>query len=119
MANYIENLRIAYLSLGCKVNAYETASMRNQLEGLGSRTVGFREIADVYLVNTCTVTNIADRKSRQMLHQAKKRNPAAVVVAVGCYVQEFYKNHETDETIDLLIGNRRKHEVAEILQAYF
>lgn len=118
MQNYMENLRIAYLSLGCKVNAYETASMRNQLEACGSRTVGFRETADVYLVNTCTVTNIADRKSRQMLHQAKKRNPAAVVVAVGCYVQEFYKNHETDETIDLLIGNRRKHEVAEILQAY-
>lgn len=118
MQNHIENLRIAYLSLGCKVNAYETASMRNQLESYGSRTVGFRETADVYLVNTCTVTNIADRKSRQMLHQAKKRNPSAVVVAVGCYVQEFYQNHEADGTIDLLIGNRRKHQVAEILQNY-
>ncbi len=116
MQNYIENLRIAYLSLGCKVNACETASIRSQLEACKSRTVGFREIADVYLVNTCTVTNIADRKSRQMLRQAKKRNPSAIVVATGCYVQEFYENHQDDDTIDLLIGNRRKHEVAALLQ---
>ncbi len=118
MENIIKGLKIAYLSLGCKVNAYETASIRNQLESYGCITVGFRDVADVYLVNTCTVTNIADRKSRQMLHQAKRRNSDAIVVAVGCYVQEFYRNHEQDDTIDLLIGNRRKSEIAAILSEY-
>lgn len=118
MENNITGLKIAYLSLGCKVNAYETASIRNQLESYGCCTVGFREVADVYLVNTCTVTNIADRKSRQMLHQAKRRNPDAIVVAAGCYVQEFYRNHEEDDTIDILIGNRRKSEIAAILSEY-
>lgn len=118
MDNHISGLRIAYLTLGCKVNSYETASMRNQLESYGCLTVGFREKADVYIVNTCTVTNIADRKSRQMLNQARKRNPDAIVAAVGCYVQEFHKKHETDPSVDLLIGNRRKSEIASILSEF-
>ena len=78
---------VALHNLGCKVNAYETDYMQQMLQEKGYKIVPFDEAADIYIVNTCTVTNIADRKSRQMLHRAKKRNPEAVVVAVGCYVQ--------------------------------
>lgn len=118
MKNYINNLKVGYLSLGCKVNAYETASIQNQLASYGAVNVGFKEYADVYLINTCSVTNIADRKSRQMLHQAKKRNPNSIVVATGCYIQEFHEKHLEDAGIDLMIGNRRKNQVAELLMQY-
>ena len=117
--NRIKNKKIAYLSLGCKVNAYETEAMEEILSSYGAVTVDFKEAADIYVVNTCTVTNVADRKSRQTLHRARKQNPQAVVAAVGCYTQAFYREHIADETIDLLIGNRRKSEIADILDRYF
>ena len=79
-------MKIAFLTLGCKVNSYETEKMKTQFETEGYEIVSFSEKADVYVVNTCTVTNIVDRKSRKMLHRARRMNPDAVVVAAGCYV---------------------------------
>ncbi len=108
---------VALHNLGCKVNAYELDVMRQMLEEGGYRIVPFDEAADIYIVNTCTVTNIADRKSRQMLHRAKKQNPDAVVVAVGCYVQTR-EDICRDSSIDLAIGNNKKKELLPILEAY-
>ena len=79
--------KVALHNLGCKVNAYETEAMQQMLETAGYEIVPFEPGADIYVINTCTVTNMADRKSRQMLHKAKKMNPDAIVVAAGCYVQ--------------------------------
>lgn len=110
--------KAALHNLGCKVNAYETQAMEKLLRENGYEIVPFEEKADVYIINTCTVTNIADRKSRQMLHRAKKRNPEAVVVAAGCYVQTAKEQAEQDEAVDLLIGNNRKKDLIEILKAY-
>ena len=110
--------KAAVHNLGCKVNAYESEAMRQLLEQAGYEIVPFRERADVYIINTCSVTNIADRKSRQMLHRAKKRNPEAVVVAVGCYVQTGQEMLEKDGTVDLAVGNNRKKDLVEILEAY-
>lgn len=109
---------VALHNLGCKVNSYELDYMQQVLQEKGYKIVPFDEAADVYIVNTCTVTNIADRKSRQMLHRAKKRNPNAVVVAVGCYVQTGVESLEKDNSVDLAIGNNRKKELVEILEAY-
>lgn len=109
---------VAFHNLGCKVNAYESEVMQQKLRENGYQLVPFDSIADIYIVNTCTVTNIADRKSRQMLHRAKQRNPEAVVVAVGCYVQSGKEQAEQDESIDLLVGNNRKKDIVEILEAY-
>ncbi|MCM1045242.1 MAG: tRNA (N(6)-L-threonylcarbamoyladenosine(37)-C(2))-methylthiotransferase MtaB [Candidatus Gastranaerophilales bacterium] len=109
---------IALHNLGCKVNSYELEVMRQKLEEKGYHIVPFDEVADVYVINTCTVTNIADRKSRQMLHRAKQKNPDAVVVAVGCYVQTGRADLEKDESIDLAVGNNKKAQLAEILEAY-
>lgn len=109
---------VALHNLGCKVNAYELDVMRQFLQEKGYKIVPFDEIADIYIVNTCTVTNIADRKSRQMLHRAKARNPKAVVVAVGCYVQTGTKAANLDESIDLAIGNNRKKDLIPILETY-
>lgn len=109
---------VALHNLGCKVNAYEMDFMQQMLQEKGYKIVSFDEVADIYIVNTCTVTNIADRKSRQMLHRAKKRNPDAVVVAVGCYVQTGKETLEKDGTVDLAIGNNRKKDLVEILEAY-
>ena len=106
-------------NLGCKVNSYETDVMQQKLEEKGYKIVPFDSKADVYIVNTCTVTNIADRKSRQMLHRAKQLNPRAVVVAVGCYVQTGREDLEKDGSVDLCIGNNRKGEIADILESYF
>lgn len=111
--------KAALHNLGCKVNAYETESMRQILEQAGYEIVPFEEKADVYVINTCSVTNIADRKSRQMLHRAKKRNPDSVVVAAGCYVQTAKEQAQADEAIDILIGNNMKHELAERIEAFF
>lgn len=108
--------KAALHNLGCKVNAYETEAMQELLENSGYEIVPFKEGADVYIINTCTVTNIADRKSRQMLHRARKLNPDAVVVACGCYVQA--KPEEIDESIDIVIGNNKKKDIVEILRAY-
>lgn len=110
--------RVAFHNLGCKVNSYEIEVMQQNLSDCGYKIVPFDEIADVYIVNTCTVTNIADRKSRQMLHRAKQRNPEAVVVAVGCYVQTGKEAVEKDPCIDLAVGNNRKKDLAVILEDY-
>ena len=109
---------VALHNLGCKVNAYELEAIGQKLQEKGYRIVPFDSEADIYIVNTCTVTNIADRKSRQMLHRAKKRNPEAVVVAVGCYVQTGKEKALLDESIDLAVGNNRKKELPEILEEF-
>ena len=108
--------KAALHNLGCKVNAYETEAMQELLVRHGYQIVPFQEEADVYIINTCTVTNMADRKSRQMLHRARKRNPKAVVVACGCYVQA--KNGQPDDCVDVVIGNNRKKDLIEILEAF-
>lgn len=111
-------LRAAFHNLGCKVNAYEVEAMQQMMTEAGYELVPFTETADVYVINTCTVTNIADRKSRQMLHRAKKQNPSAVVVAVGCYAQVRGEELEKDPAIDLVIGTNRKAELVPLLEAY-
>ena len=110
--------RAAFHNLGCKVNSYELDIMRQKMENSGYRIVPFEEEADVYVINTCTVTNIADRKSRQMIHKAKKRNPDAVVIAVGCYVETDPERVGTDSAIDLAIGNNNKARIAELLDEF-
>lgn len=110
---------VAYLTLGCKVNTYETDAMKELFEAAGYETKEFSEKADVYVINTCTVTNIADRKSRQMLHKAKKNNPNSVVIAVGCYVQAAKDTLEQDEAIDLVIGNNQKQNIVTMLEQYY
>lgn len=110
--------KVALHNLGCKVNAYETEAMQEMLEQAGYEIVPFREGADIYIINTCTVTNIADRKSRQMLHKARKMNPEAVVVAAGCYVQAQAEKETIDPCIDVVIGNNRKQDLIAILRAY-
>ena len=109
--------KAALHNLGCKVNAYETEAMQELLEKNGYEIVPFAQGADVYVINTCTVTNMADRKSRQMIHKARKMNPDAVIVAAGCYVQT--KGEKADECIDIVIGNNRKKELISILETYF
>ena len=111
--------KAALHNLGCKVNAYETEAMGQLLKEAGYEIVPFEEKADVYVINTCSVTNIADRKSRQMLHRARKRNPDAVVVAAGCYVQVAADSLQKDGAADILIGNNRKKDLAVILEEYF
>lgn len=110
--------KVALHNLGCKVNAYETEAMQEMLENNGYEIVPFKEGADIYIINTCTVTNMADRKSRQMLHRAKKMNPNAIVVATGCYVQAKENSGEVDECIDVIIGNNRKKDLIEILEQH-
>lgn len=110
--------RAALHNLGCKVNAYETEAMQQLLEQNGYEIVPFSEKADVYVINTCSVTNIADRKSRQMLHRAKKLNPDSIVVAAGCYVQTSEEQARADAAIDILIGNNKKHELIPMLEAF-
>lgn len=110
--------KVALHNLGCKVNAYETEAMQQLLEQAGYEIVPFEVGADIYIINTCTVTNIADRKSRQMLHKAKKMNPEAIVVAVGCYAQAAGEDLKKDEAVDLIIGNNKKKDLIGILQAY-
>ncbi len=110
--------RAALHNLGCKVNAYETEAMQQMLEAAGYEIVPFAPGADVYVINTCTVTNIADRKSRQMLHKAKKMNPDAIVVAAGCYVQAGTEKAQEDLSIDLIIGNNKKQDLVSLLQQY-
>lgn len=109
---------VAFHNLGCKVNSYELDVVQQNFVKKGYKIVPFDQIADIYVVNTCTVTNIADRKSRQMLHQAKKRNPDALVVALGCYVQTDAEKVGQDSCIDLAIGNNRKKDTVEIVEAY-
>ncbi len=110
--------KVALHNLGCKVNAYEVEAMQQLLENAGYETVSFEEGADVYVINTCTVTNIADRKSRQMLHKAKKMNPDAIVVATGCYAQADTEKLKEDTAVDLILGNNQKTQIVEALEEY-
>ena len=110
--------KAALHNLGCKVNAYETEAMQHLLEEAGYEIVPFTQKADVYVINTCSVTNMADRKSRQMLHKAKKNNPDSIVVATGCYVQTSEKEVLNDLSVDIVIGNDRKHDLVRLLEEY-
>lgn len=110
--------KAALHSLGCKVNSYETEAMQQMLEQAGYEIVPFHDRADVYIINTCSVTNIADRKSRQMIHKAKKMNPDAIVVAAGCYVQTSTEQAKADAAIDIIIGNNKKQDLLAMLAAY-
>lgn len=111
--------KAALHNLGCKVNAYETEAMQQMLEDAGYEIVPFSEKADVYIINTCSVTNMADRKSRQMLHRARKLNPDAIIVAAGCYVQTKEAEAAEDAAIDILLGNNRKDRLVEVLDEFF
>lgn len=110
---------VAFHNLGCKVNSYEMEVMQQILQSCGYEIVQFTQKADVYIVNTCTVTNMADRKSRQMLHRAKQLNPEAVVVAAGCYAQTGLADLKKDLSVDIIVGNNHKTEIADILEEYF
>ena len=110
---------VALHTLGCKVNAYETEGMQQILSQNGFRIVPFDTKADIYIINTCSVTNIADHKSRQMLHKAKKTNPEAVIIACGCYVQTGRENLEADPDVDILVGNNEKRNIAEVISDYY
>lgn len=110
--------KVALHNLGCKVNAYEMEVVQQLLTKNGYEIVPFAEAADIYIVNTCSVTNIADRKSRQMLHKAKKQNPDAIVVAMGCYAQTDTEGADEDASVDLIVGNNRKKDLIQILQEY-
>lgn len=110
--------KAALHNLGCKVNAYETEAMQHLLEEAGYEIVPFTQKADVYVINTCSVTNMADRKSRQMLHKAKENNPDSIVVAAGCYVQTSEKEVLNDLSVDIVIGNDRKHDLVRLLEEY-
>ena len=114
----INKTKVAFLTLGCKVNSYETEAMQALLASAGATLVEFNEEADIYVVNTCSVTNMADRKSRQMLHRAKKKNPDAVVVAAGCYAQTADETAMKETGIDVVIGNNQKKQIVEILENY-
>ena len=109
---------VAFCTLGCKVNQYETDAMRGSFEAEGYEVNEFSQEASVYVINTCTVTNMADRKSRQMMHRAKKKNPDGIIVAVGCYVQAAKEQLEEDTLIDLVIGNNMKSRVVQIVEQY-
>ena len=109
---------VAFHNLGCKVNAYEIEMMQQNALKAGWQIVDFSQKADIYVINTCSVTNIADRKSRQMLHKAKKQNNDAVVVAVGCYAQTDTKGAQADEAVDIVIGNNHKSELVSIVEDY-
>ena len=109
---------VAFHNLGCKVNAYEIEMMQQNALKAGWQIVDFPQKADIYVINTCSVTNIADRKSRQMLHKAKKQNPDSVVVAVGCFVQANPEEVVKDEAIDLIVGNNKKKDLFEIVEEF-
>ena len=110
--------KAAIHNLGCKVNSYEAEATAELLKADGYEMVPFDSKADVYIINTCSVTNIADRKSRQMLHKAKSMNPDAIVVAMGCYVQTGKKQLETDESVDIIIGNDQKKNICSIISDF-
>lgn len=109
---------VAFHNLGCKVNSYEIDVMQQRLQECGYKIVSFDDVADIYIINTCTVTNIADRKSRQMIHRARKCNPDAVVVAVGCYVQTAGEQAWQDGTVDIAVGNNRKKDIVPIIEEF-
>ena len=114
----IKGKKVAFLTLGCKVNSYETEAMQVLISKAGATIVEFSEMADIYVVNTCSVTNMADRKSRQMLHRAKKKNPNALVVAAGCYAQTADEDAMKETGIDVVIGNNQKKNIVEIISSH-
>ena len=116
--NKIYKKKAALHNLGCKVNAYETEAMGQLLEEAGYEIVDFTEKADVYVINTCSVTNMADKKSRQMLHRAKRKNPDSIVVAAGCYVQTKKEEARMDDAVDIIIGNNKKQDLVSMIAAY-
>lgn len=109
-------MKVAFLTLGCKVNSYETEKMKLQMEQAGHLVVSFQEAADVYIINTCTVTNIADRKSRKMLHRARRMNENAIVVAAGCYVDSARQRGEVDDSVDIFLSNADKDTMVEVIE---
>ena len=109
---------VALHNLGCKVNAYETEAAAESFKNSGYEIVPFGPGADIYVINTCSVTNIADKKSRQMIHRARKMNPDAIVVAMGCYVQAKKDEDSDPEAADIIIGNNRKKDIAVIVNEY-
>ena len=111
--------KAAFLTLGCKVNQYETDAMKEILESEGYQIVDFKDQADIYIINTCSVTNMADRKSRQMISRARKKNPAAVIVAAGCYVQAQEDTLLQTGMADILVGNNKKKDIATIIEDYY
>ena len=119
MTNYLQNKTFSIHTLGCKVNACESEAIKEMLRGCGCSERAFGEKVDLVIVNTCTVTNIADRKSRQMLHRARAQSPEAVILATGCYVQERSEEHADDVSVDVMVGNRRKGEIPAILNEVF
>lgn len=116
--NNTKKYKIAFFTLGCKVNSYETEGMKRLFLEAGYDIVEFSDVADIYVVNTCSVTNMADRKSRQILHRAKKTNPDGIVVAVGCYVQAAAEELQKDDAIDLAIGNNLKSTIVECVESF-
>lgn len=110
--------RVGFLTLGCKVNSYETDAMVELFEKAGYEIVPFEDKAKVYIINTCTVTNMADRKSRQMLHKAKKNNKDSIVVAVGCYAQASKEDILKDDLVDIVVGNNQKKKIVSIVEDY-
>ncbi len=119
MTNHLQNKTFSIHTLGCKVNACESEAIREMLRGCGCCERAFGEAVDIVIVNTCTVTNIADRKSRQMLHRAKAQSPDGLILATGCYVQERSEEHADDTGVDIMVGNRRKGEIPAILNEVF
>ena len=114
----LKGMSVAAVTLGCKVNQAETDSMLDMLHEAGAEIVEFEDKADIYIVNTCSVTNVADKKSRQMLHRAHKRNPDAIVIAAGCYVQSAREVLEKDDAVDIIISNNKKRDITEIVIDY-
>ena len=110
--------KVAFHNLGCKVNSYEMEYVQQAFKEKGYEIVHFSQIADIYVINTCTVTNVADQKSRQMCHKARKKNPEAIVIALGCFVQTDIEGACRDDSIDILIGNNHKAETVDILEEY-
>ena len=110
--------KVAFYTLGCKVNQYETNAMIEQFIKLNYKIVDFEEIADIYVINTCTVTNMSDRKSRQVIRRVKQINPNSILAVTGCYAQVASKELEKIEEIDLIIGNTEKKDIVEIIENY-
>ena len=110
-------MKVGIYTLGCKVNSYESEFVRNLLENHGYEICDFTDICDIYIINTCTVTNTSDIKSRKIIRQAKKRNKDACVIAMGCFIQAS-KNNIIDE-VDIAIGNKDKSRILELIDKYY
>lgn len=117
--NILKEKKAAIINLGCKVNKYESDAMADKLASVGMRIVGPEEKADVYIVNTCSVTNMAQRKSRQMLRRAKRQNPGAVIIAAGCYVNAEHDILQKEDFIDIVVGNNLKKDIVRVLTEYY